>query len=165
MILWSSITRDVGGGTPHPVLLNWCKKVRGAWLDSSDCMGFQNFVVCNKNYIFCIIIYIFLEIRRETHKSGYRYFDSHHLYWVIYILHGYWTYIWLDFETDCREWRTWRLYMVTGQDFFLSCPRYFFPHLFSSSYLLPLFQCLISILLFPCAGVWENTRAWVPHFL
>ena len=70
-----------------------------------------------------------------------------------------------DFETDCREWRTWRLYMVTGQDFFLSCPRYFFPHLFSSSYLLPLFHCLISILLFPCAGVWENTRAWVPHFL
>ena len=70
-----------------------------------------------------------------------------------------------DFETDCREWRTWLFYMVTGQDFFLSCPRYFFPHLFSSSYLLPLFHCLISILLFPCAGVWENTRAWVPHFL
>ena len=45
------------------------------------------------------------------------------------------------------------------EDFFLSCPRYFFPHLFSASYLLPLFHCLISILLFPCAGVWENTRA------
>ena len=70
-----------------------------------------------------------------------------------------------DFETDCREWRTWRLYKVTGQDFFLSCPRCFFPHLFSCSYFLPLFHCLISILLFPCGGAWEDTRAWVPHFL
>ena len=24
----------------------------------------------------------------------------------------------VDFETDCREWRTWRLYKVAGQDFF-----------------------------------------------
>ena len=70
-----------------------------------------------------------------------------------------------DFERDCREWRTWRLYKVTGQDFFFSCPLYFFPHSFSSSYFLPLFHCLISILLFPCASVWENTRVWVPHFL
>ena len=62
----------------------------------------------------------------------------------------------VDFETGCREWLTWRLYKVTGQDFFFSCPRYFFPYLFSSSYLLPLFHCLISILLFPCAGVWEK---------
>ena len=28
--------------------VNWCKKVRGAWLASSYCMGFQNFVVSNK---------------------------------------------------------------------------------------------------------------------
>ena len=70
-----------------------------------------------------------------------------------------------DFETDCREWRTWRLYKVTGQDLFFSCPLYFFPHSFSSSYFLPLFHCLISILLFPCTSVWENTLAWVPNFL
>ena len=30
---------------------------------------------------------------------------------------------------------------------------------------LRLFHCLISFLLFPCASVWENTRAWVPRFL
>ena len=39
------------------------------------------------------------------------------------------------------------------------CLRYFFPHLFSTSYFLPLSHCLIPILLFPFAGVWENTRA------
>ena len=61
-----------------------------------------------------------------------------------------------DFETDCREWWTWRLYKVTGQDFFFSCPLYFFPHSFSSSYSLPLFHCVISILLFPCESVWEK---------
>ena len=44
-----------------------------------------------------------------------------------------------------------------------SCPLYFFPHSFSFSYFLPLFHCLILILLFPCASVWENTRASVPH--
>ena len=54
---------------------------------------------------------------------------------------------------------------VTEQDFFFSCPLYFFPQSFSSSYFLPLFHCLISLLLFPCSSVWENTRAWVPHFL
>ena len=56
---------------------------------------------------------------------------------------------------------------VTGQDLFFSCPLYFFPHSFSSSYFLPLFHCLISILLFPCAndGNITNTRAWVSHFL
>ena len=47
---------------------------------------------------------------------------------------------------------------VTWQDFF-SYPLYFFPHSFSSSYFLPLFRCLISTLLFPCASVWENTLA------
>ena len=54
---------------------------------------------------------------------------------------------------------------ATWQDFVFSGPLYFFPHSFSSSYFLPLFHYLISILLFPGAGVWENTRAWVPHFL
>ena len=54
---------------------------------------------------------------------------------------------------------------VIGQDFVFSCPLYFFPHSFSSSYFLPLFHCLISILLTPCASVRENTRAWVPYFL
>ena len=48
---------------------------------------------------------------------------------------------------------------------FLSCPLYFFPYWRLSSYLLPLFLYLISFLLFPCASVWENTRAWVPLFL
>ena len=41
----------------------------------------------------------------------------------------------------------------------------FFPCSRISSYLLLLFLCLISLLLFPCASVWENTRAWAPHFL
>ena len=54
---------------------------------------------------------------------------------------------------------------VTGPDFFFSCPLYFL-HSFSSSYLefLPRFHCPISMLLSPCVGVWENTRAWVHHF-
>ena len=63
-----------------------------------------------------------------------------------------------------RYWLSW-VTGLTGQDFFFSCQLYFFPHSFSSSYFLPLFHCLISILLFPFASVWENTRAWVPHFL
>ena len=41
----------------------------------------------------------------------------------------------------------------------------FFPYSRLSSYLFRLFLYLISFLLFPCASVWENTRAWVPHFL
>ena len=45
---------------------------------------------------------------------------------------------------------------VTGQDFFFSCPLYFFPHSFSSSYFLPLLHYLISILLFAFASVWGN---------
>ena len=46
-----------------------------------------------------------------------------------------------------------------------SCPLCFFPYSRLSSNLLRLFRCLISFLLFPCASVWENTLAWVPHFL
>ena len=53
---------------------------------------------------------------------------------------------------------------VTGHDLFFSCPLYFVPHSFSSSYFLPPFHWLISILLLPCASVWENTRACVSHF-
>ena len=50
--------------------------------------------------------------------------------------------------------------------FCFPCQLYFFPNsLLSSLYPLLLFLCLISFLLFPCASVWENTRAWVPHFL
>ena len=62
-------------------------------------------------------------------------------------------------EMNCREWDVTGQDKVTGQDLFLSCPLYLFPHSFSSSYLLPLFHCLISILLFPCASVQENTCA------
>ena len=40
---------DGDEGTQRPVLY-WCKKVRGAWLAWSYCMGFQNFVVSNKIY-------------------------------------------------------------------------------------------------------------------
>ena len=66
-----------------------------------------------------------------------------------------------------RDWLSWvtevtGLDRVTGQDFFFSCQLYFFLHSFSSSYFLPLFHCLISILLFPRASGWENTAAWVP---
>ena len=35
-------------GNTTPCTVNWCKKVRVAWLASSYCMGFQNFVVSNK---------------------------------------------------------------------------------------------------------------------
>ena len=44
-------------------------------------------------------------------------------------------------------------------------PLCFFPYSSLSSYLLGLFLYLISFMLFPCASVWENTRAWVPYFL
>ena len=63
-------------------------------------------------------------------------------------------------ETDCREWRSWRLYKVTF--FRVRCTSF---HIHSPLLTFFLFHCLISILLFPCASVWENTRAWVPHFL
>ena len=43
-------------------------------------------------------------------------------------------------------------------DFIFSCQLYFFPCSRISSQLI-LFLCLISFLLFPCASVWENTRA------
>ena len=46
-----------------------------------------------------------------------------------------------------------------------SCPLWFFPYSRPSPYILCLFLYLISFLLFPCASVCENTRAWVPHFL
>ena len=46
-----------------------------------------------------------------------------------------------------------------------SCLLCIFPYLRLSSYLLRLFLYLISLLLFQCASVWENTRAWVPRFL
>ena len=41
---------------------------------------------------------------------------------------------------------------------------YFFPYSRLSSYLLLLFLCLISFLLFQCASVCENTCAWGPPF-
>ena len=44
-------------------------------------------------------------------------------------------------------------------DFIFSCPLFFLPCSRISSYLLP-FLCRISFLLFPCAGVWEITRAY-----
>ena len=69
-----------------------------------------------------------------------------------------------SWRTVVSDWRNWtRLSDWTGLLF--PCQLYLFPHLFSSSYLLPLFHYLIWILLFPCAGVFENTRPWVPHFL
>ena len=55
--------------------------------------------------------------------------------------------------------------MIGRRDIFFLCPLCFFPYSRLSSYLLRLFVYLISFLLFPCASVWENTRAWAPHFL
>ena len=43
------------------------------------------------------------------------------------------------------------------------CLLWFFPY--SRLSFILLFLCHISFLLVPCACVWENTRAWVPHFL
>ena len=47
---------------------------------------------------------------------------------------------------------------------FFPCPFYFFPYLLFTSYFF-LFICFISFLLIQCASAWENTRAWVTHFL
>ena len=52
---WHSNCRlpvDGGGGTPRPVLLTGAKKDRGAWLASSYCMGFQNFLSVIKFTLF-----------------------------------------------------------------------------------------------------------------
>ena len=54
-----------------------------------------------------------------------------------------------------------RWWLAVGTYFFLSCPLYFFSYFPLSSYLLRLFLYLVSFLLFPCASVWENTRARV----
>ena len=56
------------------------------------------------------------------------------------------------------------LWLAVGTSLY-SCLFYFFPYSRLSSYLLRLFLYLISFLLFPCASVWGNTCAWVPHFL
>ena len=65
-------------------------------------------------------------------------------------------------ETDCRD--SWVADVRSLQGdwtvLLFSCPLYFFP-LYSTR---PVFHCLISILLFPYAGVWENTRAWQHEF-
>ena len=73
-----------------------------------------------------------------------------------------------DFLTDCRKWLTWLdefkwLWTIRTTGLF-SCPLFFFTRSFLSSYLLPLFHFLISILLFPCASVRENTLAWFHFF-
>ena len=48
---------------------------------------------------------------------------------------------------------------------FFSCLLYFVPYSRLSSYRFRLFLHLILFLLLFCLSVWENTRAWVPHFL
>ena len=48
--------------------------------------------------------------------------------------------------------------------FIFSCPLYFFPYS-CFSYIHRRFLYLISLFLFPCASVWENTHQWVPNFL
>ena len=55
--------------------------------------------------------------------------------------------------------------MIGRRNSFFPCPLCFFPYSRLSSYHLRLSLCLVSFLLFPCASVWENTRAWVPHVL
>ena len=74
---------------------------------------------------------------------------------------------WVTDVSDCH-WLTWldtTKWLESGQDFFFSCLLYyFFPYSFSSSYFLPLFHCLISILLFPCASVWENSSSMLHEF-
>ena len=75
-----------------------------------------------------------------------------------------------DFLTDCREWLTWLdetkwllTFRLTGL-FRAHCAS-FHIHSFLLTFFLFIFNYFISILLFPCASVRENTRAWVPHFL
>ena len=76
----------------------------------------------------------------------------------------------VGFLTDCREWVTWLdelkwllTFRLTGL-FRAHCAT-FHIHSFLLAFFPFIFNCLISILLFPCAGVRENTRAWVPLFL
>ena len=75
-----------------------------------------------------------------------------------------------DFLTDCREWLTWLdelkwllAFRLTG--LFRALCASFHIHSFLLDFFPYIFNCLILILLFPCAGVRENTRAWVPLFL
>ena len=49
--------------------------------------------------------------------------------------------------------------MIGRRNFFCSCPLYFFTCSRLSSYHLHLSLSLMSLLLFPCSSVWENTRA------
>ena len=54
----------------------------------------------------------------------------------------------------------------SGLLFIYTCSLYFFPYLLLFlSYLLPPHLYFIIFLVFPCASVWENTRAWAQHFL
>ena len=53
-----------------------------------------------------------------------------------------------DFETDCSEWQTWRLYKVTGQDFFFRVGGTSF-HIYS--HLLTFFLCFIVLFLSCCS--------------
>ena len=75
-----------------------------------------------------------------------------------------------DFLTDCREWLTWLEEIKWLFKFRLSLLFRAYCSSFHIHYLLLtffpfIFNCLISILLFPCASVRENIRAWVPRFL
>ena len=72
--------------------------------------------------------------------------------------------------TDCREWLAWQdelkwllTFRLTGL-FHAHCAS-FHIHSFLLYFFPFIFNCLISILLFPWASVRENTRAWVPSFL
>ena len=55
-------------GDTTPCTVNWCKKVRGAWLASSYCMGFHNFVVSNKIHPLRKYIYFHLFIIHTESK-------------------------------------------------------------------------------------------------
>ena len=56
------------------------------------------------------------------------------------------------------------LQLGLGTSLFRAHLTFFHFHSFSA-FLLPLFLCFLSFLLFSCSSVWENTRAWIPLFL
>ena len=92
---------DGGGGAPHPALLKPLQKSRllGAWLASSYCMGFQNFIVINKIHLFKIYIYIYIHITIVKGNNSVIYIE----YITICTIHWhYWIISWIKMHLICN---------------------------------------------------------------
>ena len=123
---------------------------------------FLAFIFCNLLYLFCVKLFCMSEIIFTNDEHVFLRILVTNLCVLcfdIYAIPTMWTPYYqsrLYLVSGLRDGLSWVTDVTTLQSdrtwLFFSCPLYFFPHSFSSSYFLPLFHCLITILLFPCAS-------------